>query len=86
MKSFSFAKYGDVVAPGVALYFCERMEHFFHIWMTSGVEDYEFSESDVERAPLPSEDLQSLRVCVNERHVRASLDELMRLAPSKPAR
>lgn len=84
MTSFPFEKFWQHLAPSFAIYWCDRMEYFFQIWLAHGKESYVYTGEDFQGAPAPPEELEILEGCPQERLGRARLTELACLVPAAP--
>ena len=55
--SFSFKKFGDRAASSLALYWCQRMQYFYTLYLMAGQKDYHFTAEDRNQAPEPDAQL-----------------------------
>ena len=51
--SFSFKKFGDRAASSLALYWCQRMEYFYTLYLVNGQGAYQYTAEDRNLAPKP---------------------------------
>ena len=55
--SLSFNKFGDRAASSLALYWCQRMQYFYNLYLVAGQGDYQFTAEDRNQAPKPDAQL-----------------------------
>ena len=55
--SLSFNKFGDRAASSLALYWCQRMQYFYSLYLVAGQGDYQFTAEDRNQAPKPDAQL-----------------------------
>ena len=49
--SFAFGKFGDALASGLALYYCQRLQYFYSLSTASGAGVHAYSENEIAAAP-----------------------------------
>lgn len=82
--SFYYSRYGNSLASGLALYWCQRLEYFFAIWESQPDEHYVFSESDLAGAPEAPAALVDTQDTPNPKVATARVMEVQRLVPGRP--
>ena len=80
--SFAFRKYGEEVAPELALCWCERMEYFYSIYISmNSPPDYQYTADDVRGAPGHAQILAKFEGLLANDAARERLSELADLIP-----
>jgi hypothetical protein len=84
-SSFALNRYGETVCSALALYWCQRMQYFFDVWIDVEDEDYCFLRSDIDGCPPPRAALLAMDKLPLSDPSHNRLRELTDIAPWKPS-